>query len=131
MNLIKRNRVFLTYVLSAGSSFVIDLLFFTLFNTIFSKFLGYESIIISTILARILSSLYNFIMNSKFVFKKYSKKMLVQYYILVIVQMLLSSILVYVINRFLLDTFATIIKFFVDIMLFMINYFIQKLFIFK
>ncbi len=131
MNLIKRNRVFLTYVLSAGSSFVIDLLFFTLFNTIFSKFLGYESIIISTILARILSSLYNFIMNSKFVFKKYSKKMLVQYYILVIVQMLLSSILVYVINRFLLDTFATIIKFFVDIMLFIINYFIQKLFIFK
>ena len=131
MNLIKRNKVFLTYVLSAGSSFFIDLLLFTVFNALFSKFLGYEAIIIATILARILSSFYNFVINSKFVFKKYSKKMLIQYYILVIIQMCLSSALVYLINRFLLDTFATIIKFFVDIVLFIINYFIQKVIIFK
>ena len=98
----------------AGSSFFIDLLLFTVFNALFSKFLGYEAIIIATILARILSSFYNFVINSKFVFKKYSKKMLIQYYILVIIQMCLSSALVYLINRFLLDTFATIIKFFVD-----------------
>ena len=131
MNLIKRNKVFLTYVLSACSSFFIDLLLFTVFNALFSKFLGYEAIIIATILARILSSFYNFVINSKFVFKKYSKKMLIQYYILVIIQMCLSSALVYLINRFLLDTFATIIKFFVDIVLFIINYFIQKVIIFK
>ena len=131
MNLIKRNKVFLTYVLSAGSSFFIDLLLFTVFNALFSKFLGYEAIIIATILARILSSFYNFVINSKFVFKKYSKKMFIRYYILVIIQMCLSSALVYLINRFLLDTFATIIKFFVDIVLFIINYFIQKVIIFK
>ena len=131
MNLIKRNKGFLTYVLSAGSSFFIDLLLFTVFNALFSKFLGYEAIIIATILARILSSFYNFVINSKFVFKKYSKKMLIQYYILVIIQMCLSSALVYLINRFLLDTFAKIFKFFVDIVLFIINYFIQKVIIFK
>lgn len=131
MNLIKRNKTFFVYVLSAGSSFFIDLLLFTIFNALLSKFLGYGSIIVATILARILSSFYNFLINSKYVFKKYSRKMLVEYYVLVIIQMLLSSTLVYLINRFLFDTFATIIKFFVDIILFIVNYFIQKLIIFK
>lgn len=131
MNLIKRNKTFFVYVLSAGSSFFIDLLLFTIFNALFSKFLGYGSIIVATVLARILSSLYNFLINSKYVFKKYSKKMLIEYYVLVIIQMMLSSTLVYLINKFLFDTFATIIKFFVDIILFIVNYFIQKLIIFK
>lgn len=131
MNCLRRNKTFFTYLLSAGSSFFIDLLLFTIFNIILSNFLGYEAIFIATILARILSSLYNFAINSKFVFKKYSKKMLIEYYFLVIIQMLLSSLFVYLINRFLFDTFATIIKFFVDIILFIINYFIQKLIIFK
>lgn len=131
MNLIKRNKTFFVYVLSAGSSFFIDLLLFTIFNALFSKFLGYGSIIVATILARVLSSLYNFLINSKYVFKKYSRKMLIEYYVLVVIQMLLSSTLVYLINRFLFDTFATVIKFFVDIILFIINYFIQKLIIFK
>lgn len=131
MNLIKRNKIFFVYVLSAGSSFFIDLLLFTIFNALFSKFLGYGSIIVATILARVLSSLYNFLINSKYVFKKYSRKMLIEYYVLVVIQMLLSSTLVYLINRFLFDTFATVIKFFVDIILFIINYFIQKLIIFK
>lgn len=131
MNFIKRNKTFFTYVLSAGSSFFLDLLLFTIFNFILGKFLGYEAIFLATIFARILSSLYNFAINSKFVFKKYSKKMLVEYYILVVVQMLISSLLVYFINKFLFDTFATIIKFFVDIVLFIINYFIQKIIIFK
>ena len=131
MNFIRKNKTFFRYVLSAGSSFFIDLLLFTIFNSLFSKVFGYESIILSTILARILSSFYNFVINSKFVFQKYSKKMFFSYYVLVIIQMILSSLLVYLINKFLISVFATIIKFFVDIILFVINYFIQKLVIFK
>ena len=131
MSLIRKNKTFFRYVLSAGSSFFIDLLLFTIFNSLFSKVFGYESIILSTILARILSSFYNFVINSKFVFQNYSKKMFFSYYVLVIIQMILSSLLVYLINKFLISVFATIIKFFVDIILFVINYFIQKLVIFK
>ena len=131
MSFIRKNKIFLRYVLSAGSSFFIDLFLFTIFNILFSKVLGYESVIVSTILARILSSFYNFVINSKFVFQKYSKKMFFEYYGLVIIQMIFSSLLVYFINRFLVSVFATIIKFFVDIILFVINYFIQKLVIFK
>ena len=131
MKFIEKNKTFLSYLFSAGSSFLLDLLLFTVFNILLGKFLGTESILFATILARVLSSLYNFAINSKVVFKKYSRKMLAKYYILVIIQMCISSILVYLINKFLLDIFATVIKFFVDIILFIINYFVQKLIIFK
>lgn len=130
MNL-KINKTFILYVFSAGSSFVFDLLLFTIFNMWLHNFLGNLSIIVATILARILSSLYNFAINSKVVFKKYDHKMIWQYYLLVIIQMLVSSFLVFIINTFIIKTFATIIKFFVDIFLFIINYFIQKEVIFK
>ncbi len=131
MNLIRKNKRIIYYLFSSGSSFILDLFLFTIFNIFLGNFLGYEAIIVSTILARILSSLYNFALNSKLVFQKYSPRMLVKYYILVIIQMCVSSILVYFINRFLIDTFATVIKLFVDIVLFVINYFIQKIIVFK
>lgn len=131
MSFLRKNKTFIKYIFSAGSSFVLDLGLFTLFNYVFGIFMGYESIIVATIIARILSSLYNFMINSKYVFKQYSKGMFIKYYILVIIQMLVSSLLVYFINKYLIDTFAVIIKFVVDIILFIINYFIQKGVVFK
>ncbi len=127
---LKINKTFILYVFSAGSSFVIDLLLFTLFNLSLENIIGNFSIILATVLARILSSLYNFLINSKFVFQKYSKQMIWKYYLLVIIQMMVSSFLVFIINSFLIKTFATLIKFFVDIILFIINYFVQKKWIF-
>lgn len=131
MNLIKKNKTFLTYVFSAGSSFILDLLLFTLFNYLFAFYIGYEAIIVATILARVLSSLYNFAINAKYVFQKYSKMMLLKYYILVVIQMFVSSFAVYIINKFIVDTIAVFIKIFVDIILFIINYFIQKGVVFR
>lgn len=128
---LKINKTFILYVFSAGSSFLLDLLLFTVFNIGLGHIIGNFSIILATILARVLSSLYNFAINSKMVFKKYSKKMFFQYYLLVIIQMCVSSILVFIINTFIIKVFATVIKFFVDIILFIINYFIQKEVIFK
>lgn len=127
---LKINKTFILYVFSAGSSFVIDLLLFTLFNLSLENIIGNFSIILATVLARILSSFYNFLINSKFVFQKYSKQMIWKYYLLVIIQMMVSSFLVFIINSFLIKTFATLIKFFVDIILFIINYFVQKKWIF-
>lgn len=128
---LKISKTFILYVFSAGSSFVLDLLLFTVFNMGLQHFCGNFSIILATILARILSSFYNFIVNSKLVFQKYSKSMLWQYYLLVIIQMFVSSFLVFIINTFIINVFATIIKFFVDLFLFIVNYFIQKEVIFK
>ena len=128
---LKINKTFILYVFSAGSSFVLDLLLFTIFNVCLGNIIGTFSIILATIFARILSSLYNFAINSKVVFKKNSKKMFLQYYLLVVIQMCVSGFLVFIINTFIINVFATVIKFFVDVTLFIINYFIQKEVIFK
>lgn len=128
---LKINKTFILYIFSAGSSFVLDLLLFTIFNVCLGNIIGTFSIILATIFARILSSLYNFAINSKVVFKKNSKKMFLQYYLLVVIQMCVSGFLVFIINTFIINVFATVIKFFVDVTLFIINYFIQKEVIFK
>lgn len=113
------------YTFSSGTSFTLDLLLFTVFNYLFN------SIIIATILARILSSLYNYFMNSRFVFKSYTKRSICKYYLLVIIQMFVSSGCVTIISNAFSSTNDTIIKFFVDILIFIANYFIQKKVIFK
>lgn len=119
------------YIVSAGTSFAIDLLLFTIFNLLFSNIINSLSIIFATILARILSSLYNYLMNSRYVFKKYNKTSLIKYYVLVIIQMGVSAISVCLLSIILPSINDTIIKFFVDIIIFIINYIIQKELIFK
>lgn len=118
------------YLFSAGSSFVIDLILFTIFNFVF-KSLGSISIIIATILARILSSLYNYLLNSRFVFCKYDKKSIYKYYALVIIQMIVSATSVYLLNIIFKNINDTIIKTCVDIVIFIVNYIVQKKVIFK
>ena len=113
------------YIFSSGTSFVLDLLLFTLFNSLFNN------ILISTVLARVLSSLYNYFMNSRLVFKSYTKNSIYKYYLLVVIQMFVSAALVSGLSLIFDSINDTIIKFFVDIIIFIVNYFIQKEVIFK
>ncbi len=119
------------YIFVAGTSFFVDLFLFTIFNNLLNNFTGKYSIILSTIIARILSSLYNYILNSRFVFKKFDCLAIYKYYLLVVCQMLISSFSVYIISNILIKINDTIIKFFIDIIIFIINYFIQKKYIFR
>lgn len=119
------------YIFSAGTSFALDLILFTIFNLIFKIFMGSFSIITATFLARFLSSLYNYFINSRYVFKKYNKSSIHKYYALVVLQVIVSAVSVYTLNKVFTSTNATIIKFFVDIIIFIINYLIQKFYIFK
>lgn len=113
------------YVFSAGSSFALDLVVFTIFNLLI------KNIFISTIIARVISSLYNYLMNSRFVFKSYSKSSIYKYYILVVIQMFVSATTVSILSYLFKDLNDTIIKMFVDIIIFIINYFVQKEVVFK
>ncbi len=113
------------YTFSAGSSFVIDIGLFTLFNYLI------KNILVSTILARILSSLYNYFINSKYVFKSYSKSSIIKYYMLVIIQMFVSGISVTILSKLLSSINDTIIKIFVDVIIFIVNYIVQKKVVFK
>lgn len=113
------------YIFSSGTSFLIDLILFTIFNCFI------DNIIISTIIARILSSLYNYFMNSRLVFECYSNTSIYKYYLLVVVQMLVSAFLVNGLSSLFIKINDTVLKFFVDIMIFVINYFIQREVVFK
>jgi len=135
-NLIKKYSTFLKYILSAGISFLIDLSLFTVFNLIFRRLLGNYSIICATILARIISSLINYRINRNTVFKKdegsskMDKQSFIKYITLVIVQMFTSSLLVYALYNA-LKINEILIKVPVECALFIVNYFVQKLFIFN
>lgn len=127
--LIKKYEMFIKYIVVAGISFLIDIVLFTIFNKIFNFSF---KIILATVLARIVSSFVNYLLNRDKVFKSDENKFktAVKYYILVVIQMFVSAFLVdNLYNLIKID--ATFIKVPVELFLFICNYLIQKLFIFK
>ena len=126
-NLINKYQVFIKYLLVAGISFVIDIGLFTIFNT----FIGMK-IVIATIIARIISSFINFLLNKNKVFNNEDKigKSIFKYYLLVIIQMSISALVVDNLAK-IIPVNPTIIKAPTEFILFICNYLIQKLFIFK
>ena len=121
-------KLFIKYIFSAISSFVVDILLFTLILTCIKNITN--AILISTILARIVSSLYNYLINSKLVFKKINKYSLFKYFFLVIIMMFVSGLTVdYLVE--LIKWNATLVKIIVDAIIFVINFIVQREFIFK
>jgi len=127
--LIKKYETFIKYIFVAGISFVIDILLFTIFN----KILNFkEKIIVATILARVISSFINYLLNRDKVFKSNEGKLktALKYYVLVVIQMFVSALLVDNLYK-LIKIDATFIKIPVEFILFICNYLIQKVLIFK
>lgn len=124
---------FLKYTVSSLLSFLIDIGIFDLITKVFLHTLPVsESTLYATIVARVISSLFNFNINKQVVFKKNGSyfKTLVKYYILCILQMLCSwGLVVLVYNRFTGDT--TIIKIIVDTLLYFVSYQIQRRWVYK
>jgi len=133
---------FFGYILSAGSSCLIDLgVYFLMLKVIPDTFrlsiLPGEATQIwaATIIARLVSSFYNFNVNRKVVFGCTDdyKKTMVRYYLLCVVQMLISACLVSLIKQGLPggDFVSTVVKGCVDTGLFFVSYQIQKRWVFK
>ena len=133
INLIKKYSTFIKYIFSAGTSFILDQGLFRLFLIVLKKSIGDTSIFVATILARVISSFYNYLVNRNAVFKTEKKgmdsKTFVKYFLLVVIRMGVSSCFVFIGYK-ILKIDETFIKIPVDVFLFMINYFIQKKFIF-
>ena len=120
-------KLFLKYFLVATSSFLLDILLFASFFSILNI---NSKILAATILARIVSSIYNYLVNSNLIFKDMSIKTLTKYYILVVIQMFFSGCFVtYLYN--LLNISVIIIKIFVDFLIWIINLIIHREFIFN
>lgn len=124
---------FFKYILSSLSSFVVD---YGIFCGLYALFMNRQmtenhSIWIATVAARICSSLFNYTINKKVVFKSERGPItLLMYYCLCIVQMAASAALVSLVNAagFIPVQAAKIV---VDTLLFLISFRIQKTFIFK
>lgn len=123
-------KVFFKYIISSFSSSIIDIVLFTIFNWLLAG--NAYNILISTILARIISMTVNYYINYGQVFKsKGSKKSTsIKYFSLAVVQLLTSAVLVASISSY-TGFNATIVKIFVDFVLFFISFYIQREYVFK
>lgn len=123
-------KLFVKYIVSAISSFVLDIVLFAIFMKMLPSSIKYK-IVVSTILARVISSLYNFVINSRFVFKTGKKNAIVKYFILVMVQMLASGFIVDILAKNVFSFNPTLIKIVVDSIIFIVNFFVQREWVFK
>ncbi len=125
-------KLFMKYIISSLSSFILDILLYTLFVSLLPKFGigGITEIVVATVIARIISSLYNFVINSKIVFKNQNKNSIIKYFILCGVQMFISAFAVSELFK-LLQINSTLIKVVVDTIIFIINFVIQREWVFK
>ncbi len=123
---------FIMYMFSSLLSFFIDIGLFSIFMSVLKHIGGVsKSILIATVSARILSSLFNYSVNKNIVFKSTdTKNTIIKYYILCVIQMLLSAKLVELIYASCAGG-AVIIKIIVDSILFIISYQIQQRWVFR
>ncbi|UOQ45322.1 bifunctional glycosyltransferase family 2/GtrA family protein [Halobacillus salinarum] len=128
---IKIYYVFLRFLVSSAASFLVDIGMFALFSAIFKAFLPIGFIVVPTILARIVSSLFNYFVNRNIVFKsyKYTKRTLVKYYALAVVILAGSSAGVHYLYEWIGDH-EVLIKLGVDSVLFLFSFYIQKAWVF-
>lgn len=120
------------FILSSLSSSIIDLILFSIFCAVFkSRIAAYVAV--STIFARVISSIYNYSINFKFVFNSDEKasKAAIKYFTLVIVQMAASALLVTIGTKVIAFAPEVLIKVIVDTCLFVASYFIQKKIVFR
>ncbi len=124
---------FLKYTLSSLSASLVDMGIFALFQVWLLSGLELKwNVLLSTIVARAVSSLYNFLVNRAIVFRASGSlaRMAAGYYALVMVQMGCSAGLVYLLTR-LAGGYAVPVKILVDTLLFLISYQIQHRWIFR
>ncbi len=122
--------VFLKFIFASLTSFFIDIICFSFLIFILNG-KQFDTILLSSGIARLLSSIYNYFINQKIVFKKSKLTNLLKYFILVVLQIIVSSVLVSIATNLFSQTNITLLKIIVDSALFFISYKIQKHFVFK
>ena len=121
--------VFAKFLFSSLSSCIIDLVLFALFCSLTKERMpeAVSYIVVSTVLARVVSAGYNFFLNYRVVFKSSGAvwKSAVRYFVLAVVQMLASAGLVSLLYG-VLGGSEVAVKILVDVFLFFISFLIQR-----
>ncbi len=118
----------LKFMISSCLSAIIDLTLFTIFAILMT--FKYD-VILATIFARILSGIFNYIINKHWSFRNNKKDFwqAFKYGLLFVFQMTLSASLLYIFSF--LPLYITCIKVIIDVSLFILSYIIQKNHIFN
>lgn len=124
-------KIFLFYGLSGAASFGLDIALFWVFIQLLRDESPEAFIIIATIAARILSSLFNYYVNRNKVFKQGSKKSLLRYYILAAFIMGASAASVQFLYAEWLGRGEVILKVMVDTVLFIFGFVAQRAWVFR
>ena len=126
-------RKFFKFVFASLSSFVIDILLFHLLVLLLKDSFAAVYVTIATVGARVISAVYNYLINYKFVFKSKASKTtsLTKYALLAVIQMCLSAGIVTGIVLLFPGCNETLVKAIVDTILFLVSYSIQQKFVFS
>ncbi len=129
---VKIYKLFLRYLFASFSSFLVDILLFSYGVFVLRNVFPLYYIVISTVGARILSSVYNFCINRKSVFKSKEAwvKTAVKYYVLAVIQMCVSALAVLGLCK-VLPAHETVVKIPVDSVLFVISFLVQREWVFR
>lgn len=128
--------IFGKFLFSSLSSSVLDLLLFHFFCGVLQSASGFWKdmpyIVTATVLARIISAVYNFVLNYKVVFKSSAGIMAtaVKYCLLAVCQMLCSAFLVNAIYA-VTGGYEVLVKMPVDVFLFFVSFVIQREFVYR
>lgn len=124
-------KVFLLYGFSGAASFGLDIGLFWIFVQLLRDESPEMFIIIATVVARILSSLFNYYINRNKVFKQGSKQSLLRYYILAAFIMAVSAASVHLLYAEWLGRGEVILKVIVDTILFIFGFVVQRAWVFR
>lgn len=127
--------IIIKFLFGSLSSCLIDLGLFALFQVLTAGLGKKLCLLVSTVLSRALSSFYNYNFNRKAVFdsKDKASNTVVRYYILCVIQMMVSYGLVYAVNSlFSMGNVMTVVsKAIIDTLLFLVSFQIQRAWVFK
>lgn len=130
---VKILRLIIVFMAASLSSAGLDLLVFYLALRLLPE--GKFAILAATVIARAISSFYNFNMNRKLVFASGGsyRRALIRYYCLCLPQMLVSALLVSILGRLASAGafITTALKFCVDTVLFFLSFVIQREWVFR
>lgn len=128
-------RTIFAFAASSVASSLIDLLLFYLCISFLTHVVqgGIWNIVIATAVARVCSSLFNYNMNRRKVFRGGSRNSIIKYYVLCVLQFVASAGLVSFVS-YLLPAGSlgkTLIKAVIDVLLFLLSYQIQREWVFR
>lgn len=124
-------KIFIFYGLSGGASFVLDIGLYWIFIQLLREPAPILFIIMATIAARILSSLFNYYINRNKVFKQGSRKSLIRYFALAAFIMLTSAGSVHLLYAEWLGRGEVLLKILVDTILFIFGFVAQRAWVFR